>query len=183
MGLEEVVYSCVDHALHLLLLAYHRLTLTHRMHPRHLVEVVPLHPWSHLSHLSHLTHVPLTHRPHLVTRIHRMQVAYFLNLLVEPTRVVSFGPGHKLPKGIVNDVVVVEELLLLTLVGSAHLVEFPDVFVFHLLHHREVSTLTRRIFQVHICEVGEVDVHFADGSQQLSPIQGSLCLHFGRYTC
>ena len=176
MSLKKVVNSRVDHALQLLLLAYHRLALAHRIHPLDWMEMLPLHSLAHLCHLPHLPH--LSHLAHLVTGIHRMHITYFLDLLVESARVVSFGSGYKLPKSIVNDVIVVKKLLLLALVGSAHLIEFPDVLIFHLLHHREVSAFACRVFQVHVCEIGEVYVHFADGSQQLGPIKGSLRLHY-----
>lgn len=92
-------------------------------------------------------------------------VVHLLDLLMESFGVVSFGPRNILPKGIAHDVLVVEEVLLLTLVGSAHLIEFPDILVFDLFDDCEVCSFSGGILEVYVIEIAEIDIHFADCSQ------------------
>ena len=169
MSLEEVVYPRVDHALQLLLFTYHRVHLGHRAH------LVHGHHMSHLIHLPHLVH--LAHVHHGVKVIGRLRLILhavlhidFLYFFVESLGVVSFGPRGEPSKGVLHKIVVVEELLLLALVGSTHLIEFSDILVFDFLHHREIRSLAGCVFEVHICEIGVVNVHLADGSQKFGSV-------------
>jgi len=88
-----------------------------------------------------------------------------LDLVLQPSRVVSFASRNEGSKGRVHDIVFVEELVLLALVGPAHLIELPDVLVPHFLNQGKVCALAGLIFEVDVAEVAEVDVHFADRSK------------------
>ena len=88
-----------------------------------------------------------------------------LDLLAQSLWVVSFRPGNVLPKSVAHDIFVVEEILLLTLIGSAHLIEFPDVLTLDFFDDGEVRSLGSGILEVYVVEVAEIDVHLADGPQ------------------
>ena len=106
----------------------------------------------------------------------------FVDLVLEGSWVVGLGSWSVLPEGVVHDVLMVEEVVVIALVGTADLVELPDVLISHLLHEGEVCPLAGLVLEIHVGEVGEVDVHFADGPQQLSTIESCFGLNGGKGT-
>ena len=169
MSLEEVVYPCVDHALQLLLFTYHRVHLGHLAHLRYLTHLVHGHHLPHLIHLAHVHHgVKVIGRLRLI--LHAILHIDFLYFFVESLGIVSFGPRGEPSKSVLYKIVVIEKLLLLALVGSTHLIEFSDILVFDFLHHSEISSLAGGVFEVHISEIGVINVHLADGSQKFGSV-------------
>lgn len=99
-----------------------------------------------------------------------------VDFFLEATRVICFGTGGEWTKCCIHDIIVVEEVLLLTLIGPAHLVEPTHIFVLHLLHLCKISTLRRLVLEIHIAEVRKIDIHLADGSQKFGSVEGCLGL-------
>ena len=126
MSLEKVVYACVDHALKLLLLAYHRvhlgmahlIHLIHLIHLSHLIHLPYLSILVHLTHLSHLSVVVHVH--HGVQLVRRLRLIWHIvdleDLLIQAFGIVRLGSWSKSSKGVFHKIVIVEELLFLALV-------------------------------------------------------------------
>jgi hypothetical protein len=63
------------------------------------------------------------------------------------------------------------------------MVKSSAVFVLHLLLDREIRPLRGLVLQIHVAEVAEVDVHFADGPQQFGAVQRIAGLRGEGSTC
>lgn len=114
---------------------------------------------------------------------HRLDVLRLLvghvclvDFFLEATRVVCFRTGGIWTKCCIHDIIVVEEVLLLTLIGPAHLVKPTHIFVLHLLHLCKIGTFRRLILEVHIAEIRKIDIHLAYGSQKFGSVEGCLGL-------
>lgn len=106
-----------------------------------------------------------------------------VDFFLEATRVVCFGTGGEWTKCCIHDIIVVEEVLLLTLIGPAHLVKPTHIFVLHLLHLCKIGTFRRLILEVHIAEIRKIDIHLAYGSQKFGSVEGCLGLSRKWSTC
>ena len=67
--------------------------------------------------------------------VHRLLLVWHhvdsLNFVLKCSRVIGFGPRDERSEGRIENEVLVEEFLLLTLIGPAHLVEPSHVVVLH----------------------------------------------------
>jgi len=117
-----------------------------------------------------------------VLRIESSHV-HFLNLLLQSPGILGLGSWDKLTEGRFHDVFVVYEVMLVALVGEGDLVEAPHILILHFLLQGVVCTLCGLVLEVHVAEIGEVDVHFADSPQKLGAVEGRSGLGEDSCTC